>query len=309
MKRAAAVRQQLEAVEEKLVNALKRIDRPSRRAKVRDYAVYPQVWLSLGFEFPPKTLAGRDKAIQTMQKQEDLKPPDELLHRLQNELRRHRDRMLGAIYPVVFESLQFQHPPPLWKIEQEKKKQAQRKAKIERYKLLKELERQKNPPPIIDIRVLADEAYSGRYPSMKRHSGEHRDFCSICKQGGTLLCCDFCPEVVHIKCIRTKHTIKDPEPHDDFMCHHCIQYMINMRNRAEKRRIMKQTETLRRSGQDLPVVEPGVEVEFESDYHAVAALGHELRDITELLGDAKARLRQAIGMAKMNEIRRSLLGP
>jgi hypothetical protein len=305
-KRAAALRQQLEAIEEKLVKALERVYRSNRKAKAKD-SVYPQVWLSLGFKLLPKSHAKREEAVQKAKNEEDLKPPDELLHRLRNELMRDRDRMLGAIYPGVFESLDFQRPPLWWQIEREKKKQAKREKRREQHKLLRELERQKNPPPIIDIRVLADEADSGRYPSMKRHSGEHRDFCCICKTGGTLLCCDFCPTVVHIECIRTKHTIKDPEPQEDFMCHQCIQYILCRRNRAEKRRVVKQKEALRKSGQDLPVAS-GATVEFESNYHAVAALGHELRDISELLGDAKARLRRAIGVAKMNETRRSLLG-
>lgn len=309
--RAAAARHRSKAVESNLARALKRIDRPDKKAK-QDVAVYPQVWLSLGFKFLPKSLAKREEALQKVREEKDLKPPDELLNRLRNEIRRDRDRMLGAIYPGVFESLGLHRPPPSWKIQQEKEKEAKRKLRQEQRRLMKELERQKRPPPpIIDIRVLADEVDSRRYPSIKRHAGKHHDVCSICKKGGMLLCCDFCPKTVHIECIRKKHTIKDPEPQDDFMCHQCIQYIMAMRNRAEKRRIMKQKTALRRNGQDATAssVVPGAELEFESDYHAVAAFGHELRDISELLSDAKARLRRAIGIAKINETRRSLLGP
>ena len=309
--RAAAARQRLKMVESNLEIALKRIDRPDKKVK-KDVAVYPQVWLSLGFKFLPKSQAKREEAVQKAREEKDLERPDELLHRLQNELMRDGNRRHGAIYPGVFESLGFRRPPPWWKIQKEQEREAKRKLQKEQQKLMKELERQKRrPPAIIDIRVLADEAVSGRYPSMKRHTGEHHDVCSICKKGGTLFCCDFCPKTVHIECIRTKHTIKDPEPQDDFMCHHCIQHIMNMRNRAEKRRIMKQKAALRRNGQDATVssVVPVAELEFESDYHAVAAFGHELRDISELLSDARARLGRAIGIAKMNETRRSLLGP
>lgn len=31
--------------------------------------------------------------------------------------------------------------------------------------------------------------------------GEHADFCSICKDGGQLLCCDECPLAYHLTCL------------------------------------------------------------------------------------------------------------
>ncbi len=31
--------------------------------------------------------------------------------------------------------------------------------------------------------------------------GEHADYCHTCKDGGELLCCDFCPLAYHLKCL------------------------------------------------------------------------------------------------------------
>ena len=31
--------------------------------------------------------------------------------------------------------------------------------------------------------------------------GEHADFCYTCKDGGELLCCDFCPLAYHLGCL------------------------------------------------------------------------------------------------------------
>ena len=30
----------------------------------------------------------------------------------------------------------------------------------------------------------------------------HGDYCKICKDGGELLCCDFCPGTYHMKCVK-----------------------------------------------------------------------------------------------------------
>ena len=32
----------------------------------------------------------------------------------------------------------------------------------------------------------------------------HGDYCKICKDGGELLCCDFCPGTYHMKCVKPK---------------------------------------------------------------------------------------------------------
>ena len=308
--RAAAAREQLETIEARMARAIKNMDRPNRVASKHNLAVYPSVWISLGFEFLPTSKEKREEAVQVVEREEGLNRPDEVLDRLRNELRREKDRELGAVYPGVLQSLGFQRPSSRQKVAKAAKKK--KKAPIEPKKKAKApVIPKKPPPPIIDIGVLANEADSGRYPSMKRHTGEHDDICFICKRGGDLHGCDFCPKTVHMECIRTKHTIKDPEPEDDFMCHRCIQYIMQRRNRAEKRRLMKQQEALKKNGHNVAALDEaeatGANPEEESDYHAVTSLGQELGELTELLQDAQSRLRQAIGLSQMNEIRRSLL--
>ena len=306
-KMAAATRKFLETVEEKATQALNKRHRPERKKSRKNIPVYPQVWLSLGVKFvvqkpPTKPDLAMRRAEEAAAKVE---PLDDVLRRLKNQLRRDRDRSLGTIYPGVYESLNFRRPSPRWKIIEEEEKERKRKEVEAKRRMMRELERQKKPPPpIVDIQVLADEVDAGRYPSMKRYSGGHEDVCTICKDGGDLLCCDFCKRTTHLHCIRKKHTIKDPEPQDDFMCHLCIQNIMARRNRAEKRRIKKQKTALKQS----PSAELAIGSGGESAYHDVAALGHELRDLTELIRDAKCRLRQAIGVSKLNETRRSMLG-
>jgi hypothetical protein len=311
-----ARRKFLETVEARAAKEVDRRTRPERRKSRKNVPVYPQVWLSLGFQFvAEKPLT---KPHHAEENEEEPEPLDDVLSRLRNQLRRDHDRSLGTMYPEVFDALQFKRPTPRRQVEEQqrelKRQKASAKIRLEMQKAEQEKERReqekerrrnKPPPPIVDIQVLADEADTGRYPSIKRYNGEHDDVCTICKNqvDGTLYCCDFCPHVVHLDCIREKHTIKEPEPHEDFMCHLCIQYIQARRNRAEKRRIQKQKTALQKTGGANVLVGSG----GESEYHDVAALGHDLRDLTELIQDAKVRLGQAIGVSKMNDVRRSML--
>lgn len=313
---AAATERFLESVEEKAMLALTRRSRPERKKSRKNVPVYPQVWLSLGFKFVATKPPTKPDAALLEKEEKEPEPLDDVLSRLKNELKREQDRIHGAMYPGVFDHLQFRRPPPRWTSVEEQERQIKRNEAVVRRKKMRELEKLRKRdalPPVIDVQVLADEVDAGRYPSMKRHNGDHHEEdCAICKQykDESLLCCDFCPRVVHLECIREKHTVKDPEPQDDFMCHFCIQYIQDRRKRAEKRRIEKQKAALKKSGQ--PFVATPSEIvltgaEGESDYHDVATLGHELSDLTELFRDAQGRLRQAIGVSKMNEARRSML--
>ena len=48
--------------------------------------------------------------------------------------------------------------------------------------------------------------------------GEHADYCHTCKDGGELLCCDFCPLAYHLKClVPPMETI----PNGDWRCPRC----------------------------------------------------------------------------------------
>ena len=40
--------------------------------------------------------------------------------------------------------------------------------------------------------------------------GFHGEFCKVCKDGGELLCCDFCPNTYHMRCV-TPELISVPE--------------------------------------------------------------------------------------------------
>ena len=48
--------------------------------------------------------------------------------------------------------------------------------------------------------------------------GEHADYCYTCKDGGELLCCDFCPLAYHLKCLVPPMS---SIPTDDWRCPRC----------------------------------------------------------------------------------------
>ncbi|CAB9524669.1 expressed unknown protein [Seminavis robusta] len=195
------------------------------------------------------------------------------------------------------------------------------------------------PPVIIDVSVLASEVDSGRYPSMNRNNinseepsrndeedeipgeNKHEDECYICRDSrGILYLCDFCNRVNHLLCIRTRFLVKEPEPHDDFMCNKCIQYILQRRRRAEKRRQRRNGElppsanatTTSASANDnteekapeaseaacsesLPVTE----------FDILAKKNQSVDQIVELLKDAQARLQLLVETSKINDFRRS----
>ena len=48
--------------------------------------------------------------------------------------------------------------------------------------------------------------------------GEHADFCYTCKDGGELLCCDFCPLAYHLGCLAPP---MEEIPDGDWKCPRC----------------------------------------------------------------------------------------
>ena len=48
--------------------------------------------------------------------------------------------------------------------------------------------------------------------------GEHADFCYSCKDGGELLCCDFCPLAYHLGCLTPP---MEEIPDGDWKCPRC----------------------------------------------------------------------------------------
>jgi hypothetical protein len=58
--------------------------------------------------------------------------------------------------------------------------------------------------------------------SQSQHSSgafENKDRCSLCRKGGDLLCCDRCPRVYHLKCLKLKPS---EVPEDDWFCPKCM---------------------------------------------------------------------------------------
>jgi len=263
------------------------------KKKKRDDAMYPEVLLSLGFKVTKRDF------LSTSNTDTSFVPLDTTLGSLQEVMATHErvadDQRYGAMYTNVFRSLAFKKA---------KKPDDGAPRPRSRRRRVKPLPPPKPPPPSIDLRALAEDIDTGRYPSMKRlpEDQEHEDFCSICRDGGELLCCDFCPRVVHLKCIRKRFTIKDPEPDDDFLCQKCIGIVTSRRKRAEKRRLEKTERDDIRQQRLAPGMRKG------GEYQYLAARGEEVADLVELLHNAEVRLHQALAMKKMNNARRRVMG-
>ena len=251
-------------------------------------------------------------------------PPDDIVQDLQRQLKDIQSQGGAAMYDQVFTSLQYKKA----KASRSKKtaKRRKRKAKqpppalddpseddsSEVVPQSMEVEQNEAPAsnnvPIIDVDALLAEIESGRYPSMKRlqESNEeeeddpHDDYCAICKKGGELYCCDYCPVAEHIECVWAKfYQIPEPETSDDFLCHRCIGKILSKRRRAAKRTNEK---LLRQQQQKGTATMPN-----ENEYVQLAQTGTELADLVELLQDAKFRLTQSMERAKQNAARRRML--
>lgn len=281
----------------------------------REMAVYPSVWLSLGFPLPakvrvPNVLKG--DAIKIEMRVQEI---DKTLNDLRVAIRKQTCR--GAMYVSVFKVLGFRKP-------QKPKTERPSRAKVKPVVLEDEMDDEDEEGeedeaegeesldvPFVDIQVLIDEVKSGRYPSIQPYDGDYPDECFICKDVGSLLLCDFCCNAVHLKCVRTKITIQNPEPEESFMCHVCARKIVCRRNRAEKRRVAKQEAVLEKARQkaaDRATAEGQDGHKHESDYHAAAAVGKELSELLELLGDARNCLHQMTEASKLNQLRRLQLG-
>lgn len=203
---------------------------------------------------------------------------------------------------------------------------------------------------VIDIRPLVEEVRAGRYPSMKSYTGEHLDICFICKtEDKDVYHCEFCCNSEHLVCLRSKLTIRNLEPDDEFMCHRCIQTCMSRRNRAERRRQEKlnKVSSSTAGGNSEPKAQivwnktseeidafistynkcPNggsgglvccqhcsnayskllTETSKEMEVQTVSSLGREVSELIELLNDAQARLKQAVDVTNLNDVRRSLL--
>jgi hypothetical protein len=301
-----------------------------RIRKKKDLGMYPEVLISLGFKLVKEDMKftddmklpeplelkkekGEEAEELILQGDLTVDPPDALLSHLKKQLvatqRGADDQKYGSMYAEVFKALKFRKP-------RKKRNSNENENDIGTSKRRRRATKLKPPPPpkplppIIDTRALADEVDSGRYPSMYRYKGEvHLDICFICQDGGALVCCDFCNRAEHMKCIRKKFTVKDPEPEDDFMCHRCIQTILARRARAEKRRLEKQErDELRNQQEEMEESQQNPDITKGMEYEYLAARGQDTSEMVELLQDARVRLRQSLATARMNNVRRRIMG-
>ena len=54
---------------------------------------------------------------------------------------------------------------------------------------------------------------------VKENKVQNRDHCSVCRDGGDLLCCDRCPKSFHLDCIGLK---EEDVPEDSWYCKKCM---------------------------------------------------------------------------------------
>jgi hypothetical protein len=254
--------------------------------------------------------------------------PDVVLAQLEDEFYRLQGSMLGPMYSSIWKALGYRKP-----VTKPKRKRAKRDAAVAVPAASTTPSTDHADLAIVDIYPLVQEVDAGRYPSMKRYRGEHReDQCSICKEGdlvdgvdeGKLIPCNFCSQVEHFSCAQTKFILKYPEPGDDFMCHNCIGIIAARRMRAEKRRLEK----LQSNEESSPMKSvPLQEQQYSStdparlkelhaltsgvvrnrEFDCVAAQGSRLQELSVLLRDAKTRLTVRLEVMKMNQMRHSLI--
>ncbi|MGK3736373.1 MAG: hypothetical protein ACI8RD_009186 [Bacillariaceae sp.] len=297
-------------------------DQPREKYKKKkaESIIYPEVILALGFKLVAKSIPRNNNSSVVNYTERAKKVPtnsiyladaevDVVLHNLQEEFqlqqRKADDQMYGSMYAEVYKALKFKFPG--------KKKGTNVGNKIGKKIRRKRAVKPKPPPPpipippAIDSRALIDEVDSGRWPSINRNvEVSHDVLCVICKKDGDLLCCNFCHLAEHLKCIRQRFTIKNPEADEDFMCHKCIQTILARRNRAEKRRLEKQVNTENKIQREL-LSETRKNPGEGNEYHYMAAQAQDVNELVELLKDSQLRLRQSIETSKMNNIRRRII--
>ncbi|KAL3940105.1 MAG: hypothetical protein SGBAC_005289 [Bacillariaceae sp.] len=280
--------------------------RKGKRKKI--LGMYPEVLISLGYKVVKEDIKFTDDMLfqssDPLPVDASAPPPTlsiakdapdlivtDLMQKLVERQRVSDDQKYGSMYKEVYKALGYRKP--------RRQRDIGSSLRRKRAKVVKP------PPPIIDISALADEIDSGRYPSKKRYKGEdHTDYCVICKEGGTLLCCDFCRNAVHMHCMADKFTIKAPEPDEDFMCHKCIQTIMGRRKRAEGRRLKKQEKD---EADRITIQRQNPDIKAGMEYEQLASKGQEYFELIELLQDARQRLRQSLATSKMNDIRGKLI--
>lgn len=200
--------------------------------KKREWAFYPQVWISLGCKAVPKKPKKATVSFFKKQKRPNLLSPNANLQGqidkaddiqltikgLAEELVTLQSKELGAYYPGVWKVLRFKKPSKKsYRVMRPDEDTDDDMDPVGAKRLEAPSEFVPQPPPfaygapvIIDVSVLASEVDGGRYPSVQRnnsnivdstnglveHEVEHDDNCYICKDSrGVLYLCDFCHRV------------------------------------------------------------------------------------------------------------------
>jgi len=278
-----------------------------KKKKKAESSIYPEVVIGMGFKLvtkkkiTPTNVIRKSNIPQEKKGLEIMDLLDNLKGSLRIQQRKANDQRHGSIYAEVYSVLGFKHP--------RKRRGGKVGNNVSERKRRKRTTKPKPPqppkplPPAIDVGALADEIKSGRYPSFKVYEGEHADECVLCRNGGTMYCCEFCGNVEHFKCLLTKFTVKEPEPDEDFMCHRCIGVILSRRARAEKRRLRKQSNNEKLTKEEEAENDPS----DGNEYPDMASQAREVNELVELLKDAQVRLRRSIETTKINNIRRQLI--
>lgn len=307
-----------EATQVRLERYVKRANAKHKRKRRSEVAVYPQVWLTLGFKLKDFKKQVKEEKGDEITVERRVKQVDQTLQNLRDQVQQTtmkvNNEKLGAMYPQVFKSLGFKKPskkkkPPVPKLPRRRRKRRKSGSgdgDEEGEEVEEEGEYVDEPPPqIMDMHVLIDEARSGRYPSIKRYTGVYSDKCVICKEGGKMLMCDFCSNAVHLPCLLSRITFNELDPEEDFLCHSCARKIVARRNRAEKRRLVKQQTVLDNARQKA--ANAASDDTEQSDYHVAAAVGKELSELLELLEDSRHRLHHMTEASRLNNFRRAQL--
>lgn len=70
---------------------------------------------------------------------------------------------------------------------------------------------------------------------MDEEDSDNEDECAVCGEVGDMICCDTCPKVFHLECLKIKEI-----PEGDWSCYECLQRLANERQtRSKARRITK----------------------------------------------------------------------
>jgi hypothetical protein len=265
------------------------------------------------------------KDVKMKTKQPDVIDPRNVLADLTTALNIEQAKFLGPVYSFVFDSLGFEKPGK--KSSKEKKKPKQKaKTKTKPRPTKKAVTskvkpvRAKRPPSRvqpaphnhrflhIDMRVLVDEALTGRYPSVKRNGPDtvHEQACYICNgDAPALLECQFCNKSIHFKCMLTRYIVKEPDIEDDFMCSNCINYLHHRRKRAEKRRLDKLG--VSKETEDASNMELLMTVVKGKEQKCLSVQGRQVAEIMELVSDCRSRLIQSVGVRKLDQLRCAML--